>query len=215
MISFKSKIILYTIERLTSIKHWFEKNQIVVDIEGVRLISGIMNTLYDYTIWRLPCPCGWNIPNIQTQWIRYFVIYFRIPHGTTSSNLIKYNRNGKNHYKVWNMEIEWLGEGMGVWENRVRMNGERIKEQAAKLRNCDREYMTEQMSKGRSCKNPYSKVHGANMGPTWVPSAPNGPHVGSMNLAIREMHDCIKSSLSVAFKLPDSKPEYFMYARPQ
>ena len=34
-------------------------------------------------------------------------------------------------------------------------------------------------------KNPDSKVHGANMGPTWVLSAPNGPHVGLMNLAIR------------------------------
>ena len=32
---------------------------------------------------------------------------------------------------------------------------------------------------------PDSKVHGVNMGPTWVLSAPDGPHVGSMNLAIR------------------------------
>ena len=29
---------------------------------------------------------------------------------------------------------------------------------------------------------PDSKVHGANMGPTWVLSAPDGPHVGPMNL---------------------------------
>ena len=33
---------------------------------------------------------------------------------------------------------------------------------------------------------PDSKVHGANMGPTWVLSAPDGPHVGTMNLAIRD-----------------------------
>ena len=32
---------------------------------------------------------------------------------------------------------------------------------------------------------PDSKVHGANMGPTWYLSAPDGPHVGPMNLAIR------------------------------
>ena len=32
---------------------------------------------------------------------------------------------------------------------------------------------------------PESKVHGANMGPNWVLSAPDGPHVGPMNLAIR------------------------------
>ena len=32
---------------------------------------------------------------------------------------------------------------------------------------------------------PDSKVHGASMGPTWVLSAPGGPHMGPMNLAIR------------------------------
>ena len=34
--------------------------------------------------------------------------------------------------------------------------------------------------------NADSKVHGTNMGATWVLSAPDGPHVGPMNLAIRE-----------------------------
>ena len=32
---------------------------------------------------------------------------------------------------------------------------------------------------------PESKVYGANMGPTWVVSVLDGPHVGPMNLAIR------------------------------
>ena len=32
---------------------------------------------------------------------------------------------------------------------------------------------------------PDSKDHGSNMGPTWVVSAPVGPHVGPMNFAIR------------------------------
>ena len=36
----------------------------------------------------------------------------------------------------------------------------------------------------RQCTFPNSKVHGANMGPTWVLSAPDGPHVGLMILAI-------------------------------
>ena len=44
-----------------------------------------------------------------------------------------------------------------------------------------------------SCINPDSKVHGANMGPTWVLSAPDGPHIGPMNLAIRE---CMNGSHS-------------------
>ena len=40
---------------------------------------------------------------------------------------------------------------------------------------------------GPSGLNPYpdSTVHGANMGPNWVLSDPEGPHVGPMNLAIR------------------------------
>ena len=37
-----------------------------------------------------------------------------------------------------------------------------------------------------SVKIPDSKVHGANMGPIWVLSAPGGPHVGPMNLAIKD-----------------------------
>ena len=53
-----------------------------------------------------------------------------------------------------------------------------------------------------SCTNPESKVHGANMGPTWVLSAPDEPHVGPMNIAIMEdidmvfvvhMYDCFIS----------------------
>ena len=31
--------------------------------------------------------------------------------------------------------------------------------------------------------NPDSKDHGANMGPTWVLSAPDGPHFAPLNLA--------------------------------
>ena len=34
---------------------------------------------------------------------------------------------------------------------------------------------------------PDSKVHGADMGPTWVLSAPDGPHAGPLSLAIRDV----------------------------
>ena len=37
-----------------------------------------------------------------------------------------------------------------------------------------------------SLNTPDSKVHGANMGPTWVLSTPDGPHVGPTNLTIRD-----------------------------
>ena len=33
-----------------------------------------------------------------------------------------------------------------------------------------------------------SKVHGANMGPTWGRQDPGGPHVGHMNLAIWDVY---------------------------
>ena len=34
---------------------------------------------------------------------------------------------------------------------------------------------------------PDNKLHGANMGPTWVLSAPDGPHISPINLAIRDL----------------------------
>ena len=38
-----------------------------------------------------------------------------------------------------------------------------------------------------------SKVHEANMGPTWVLSAPDEPHVGPMNLAIGDFTHMVYS----------------------
>ena len=43
---------------------------------------------------------------------------------------------------------------------------------------------------------PDSKVHGANMGLTWVLLAPDGPHVGPMNLAISSAWDRNTSAIS-------------------
>ena len=50
--------------------------------------------------------------------------------------------------------------------------------------------------------SPESKVHGANMGPTWALSAPDGPHDVPMNLAIRvcfNSRTLITHSLEVIF----------------
>ena len=41
------------------------------------------------------------------------------------------------------------------------------------------------MVRDRSSASQKARGNGANMGPTWVLSAPDGPHVGPMNLAIR------------------------------
>ena len=54
--------------------------------------------------------------------------------------------------------------------------------------------------------NPDSKVHGANMGPTWVLSAPDGPHVGPMNLAIRE---CF--TISLCYYKKQKKYPYYVF----
>ena len=39
--------------------------------------------------------------------------------------------------------------------------------------------------------NPDSKIHGANMGPTWVLSGPDGPHAVPMNIAFGESNGLV------------------------
>ena len=61
---------------------------------------------------------------------------------------------------------------------------------------------------------PDSKVHGANMGPTWVLSSPGGPHVGPMNLPIwdgyvynsrsRTVHHIVRHHLVYVMLIPES-----------
>ena len=49
---------------------------------------------------------------------------------------------------------------------------------------------------------PDNKVHGAIMGPTWVLSAPDGPHVGPMNLAIWDGTSIVGSGMTVNMTCP-------------
>ena len=61
---------------------------------------------------------------------------------------------------------------------------------------------------------PDSKVHGANMGPTWVLSAPDRPHVGPMNLAIKDlMHNKTAYMLLEVFCTWNIMPNSPTYAR--
>ena len=55
-----------------------------------------------------------------------------------------------------------------------------------------------------SDSNPDSKVYGANMGPTSILSAPDGPHVGPINLAIREDMWCILGLLCVIYEVNEN-----------
>ena len=41
-------------------------------------------------------------------------------------------------------------------------------------------------------RSPDNKVHGANIGPTWVLSVPGGPHVGPMTIAIWETAEILE-----------------------
>ena len=50
-------------------------------------------------------------------------------------------------------------------------------------------------------KYPDSKVHGANMGSTWVPSTPDGPHAGPMNLAIRVNLHLMVGGKGIAYEI--------------
>ena len=52
---------------------------------------------------------------------------------------------------------------------------------------CSRDLANKQRKTKAPQHSPDSKVHGANMGPTWLPSAPDGPHVGPMNCTIWEV----------------------------
>ena len=51
------------------------------------------------------------------------------------------------------------------------------------------------------CNVPDSKVHGANMGPTWILPAPDGPHVDPMNLAIRGGMELSENAVSPVAKV--------------
>ena len=47
---------------------------------------------------------------------------------------------------------------------------------------------------------PDSKVHGANMGPSWGRQDPGGPHVGPMNFAIWDVQAAFVLSLMIRNK---------------
>ena len=53
---------------------------------------------------------------------------------------------------------------------------------------------------------PESKVHRDNMGPTWVLSAPYGPHVGPMNLAIKVLR---KYEQNLTYRTPQNMKTFW------
>ena len=65
-------------------------------------------------------------------------------------------------------------------------------------------FLTQRPSNAESVSG--RKIHAASMGPTWVLSAPGGPHVGPMNLAIRGGHVMMSSHNVTALNCSISPP---------
>ena len=81
----------------------------------------------------------------------------------------------KSHYlnQCWPSSLTHISNARGKWVKLTCIPG---------LQLCpSMSYKTEEKW---CCWIPDSKVHGANMGPTWVLPAPDGPHVGHKNHAI-------------------------------
>ena len=68
-----------------------------------------------------------------------------------------------------------------MWEEEEPYTTENMGEKTHLLVSC-----TDRLVHWSTHAIPDSKVYGVNMGPTWVLSAPDGPHVGPTNLAIRD-----------------------------
>ena len=60
--------------------------------------------------------------------------------------------------------------------------------------------------------SPDSKIHGANIGPTWVLPAPGGPHVGPKNLAVRESF-CLQVPSLMGLSGPCCPPLFRNFSR--
>ena len=57
--------------------------------------------------------------------------------------------------------------------------------------------------------SPDSKDHGTNMGPTWVLSAPDRPHVGPLNLAIRVTEELV-FDICFVYPVPNTLDEWIL-----
>ena len=66
------------------------------------------------------------------------------------------------------------------------------------VRVVDLNYSNGRISQNYQKSVPDSKVHVANMGPTWVLSTPGWPHIGPMNFAIRGVSEGDETSLDRA-----------------
>ena len=100
----------------------------------------------------------------------------------TSSNIYVYQRIS---YINVNVQLECYGQRSFVMFSLPRGDAVFV-QQPWYWPICTREYssLSTKKVKYTTYSTPDSKVHGANMGPTWGRQDPGGPHVGPMNLAI-------------------------------
>ena len=104
-------------------------------------------------------------------------------------------------FRIWNflltmVIIAFAGDRLRNFEIRVGNDGQDIGSNAVCFKQL--EPMEPGVAKNFTCssailgcwisvnKSTYRKIPEANMGPTWVLSAPDGPHIGPMDLVIRD-----------------------------
>ena len=124
------------------------------------------------------CTDGWN--NNLSTWVWLMLEMFH-KHGTVGKYFVSLKMSISNIFNDWCQECFHL-EFIDICFL-ICYQQNNLKAKIITLTTHFRESKT--INRGTLIGFPDSKVHWANMGPTWVLSAPDGPHVGPMNLAIR------------------------------
>ena len=119
---------------------------------------------------------GSNYQYFSYQWYFYdpkkcFISHISLPSSLASGQNFTLNMTW-NHTKPWCLSLDIFIENTNKVIIQMKVNTVFA-------------YRHQSICRHNVDNHPDSKVHGANMGPTWVLSAPDGPHVGPMNLAIR------------------------------
>ena len=120
--------------------------------------------------------CAWTSGSVNNR----YTGDFRRHRAHYDVTVILYNYKWRYLVMGWESWIsEWGICAIRLWHELCSRDSNKMKWQFD-IVSCDGNIMKRKVH----CNSPYRNVHWANMGPTWVLSAPDGPHVGPMNLAI-------------------------------
>ena len=97
-----------------------------------------------------------------------------------SWQISKFTRTSLFEIAVWYKSLQAITDGIPEIPSASEWRG-----CPSNLISTCRDHTSSQETQTFSLNHPDNKVHGANIWPNWVLSAPDGPHVGAVNLAIR------------------------------